>query len=464
MPRRIALLVAATTSAVVVAFIVPLCFLVASLAQDRATTRAQEQARNVAALLVSVSSNAALADAVASLDADGPRVAVVWPDNRLLGGQEVSASTRALVARVQIDRGAFTASTPEGLDALVPVVTPEGVTVVVASVSNDELRSGVPRAWATMIALGLLLVGISVAGALRLGRFISVPVTEVAEVAHRLREGDGAARAVPGGPPETAELGRALNALADRIRELVEEEREQVADLGHRLRTPVTALRLDADLVTDVEVGDRLREHIDHLQRSIDVVVREARRGVADEIPVTTVVAPVVAERVAFWTALAEDQGRRLDLEVGGAHDAAVVLAVDDLRELVDTLLDNVFTHTPDGAPIAVRVKECRGSAGEGGDGPGDLAGGAGSASVVGLVVEDGGPGLVTPWRGRGHSAGGSTGLGLDIVHRIAHAGAGRVDLDQSSLGGLRVTVSLPGKRRDPYAADAAEPRVRRER
>ena len=47
-----------------------------------------------------------------------------------------------------------------------------------------------------------------------------------------MREGDGAARAVPGGPEETAELGRALNALADRIHELVEEEREQVADLN----------------------------------------------------------------------------------------------------------------------------------------------------------------------------------------------------------------------------------------
>ncbi len=474
MPRRIALLVAATTSAVVVAFILPLCLLVASLAEDRVTTRAREQAQNVVTLLATLTDAQLLARTVTDLDARGPQVAVVWPGPgfRELGDMVLTPATRRLVERARLDLSAFTAPTEDGLASLVAVATPGGVTVVVSRVSNDELHSGVPRAWATIIGLGILLVAVSVAVALRLGRFISVPVTEVAEVAHRLREGDGDARAVPGGPPETAELGHALNALADRIHELVGEEREQVADLGHRLRTPVTALRLDADLVGDIEVRDRLRTHIDHLQRSIDVVVREARRGVVDEIPVTTVVVPVVTERVAFWAPLAEDQGRPIDLEVDDAADASVVLAVDDLRELLDTLLDNVFSHTPEGAPVIVRVTQRSGSLATEQEGRGVADGGAGAgagagagvgegASVVGIVVEDGGTGLVTPWLGRGHSAGGSTGLGLDIVHRIALAGGGTVDLDQSSLGGLRVTISLPGKRHRPYSAPPAATRRR---
>ena len=54
MARRIAWLVAATTSAVVVAFIVPLCFLVANLADDRGTTRAREQAQSVATLVATL--------------------------------------------------------------------------------------------------------------------------------------------------------------------------------------------------------------------------------------------------------------------------------------------------------------------------------------------------------------------------------------------------------------------------
>jgi signal transduction histidine kinase len=232
---------------------------------------------------------------------------------------------------------------------------------------------------------------------------------------------------VPGGPPETAELGRALNALADRIHELVAAEREHVADLGHRLRTPVTALRLDTDLVEDDEVARRLRGHVEDLQRSIDDVVHEARRSVRDELPGNTEIAPVVADRVAFWLPLAEDQGRRLDLvlEVRTPGGSPLVgLADDDLGELVDTLLDNVFAHTPDGTDARVTVRT--------------------RADEVVVVVEDAGPGMPQPYLGRGHSAGGSTGLGLAIVHRIADGAGGSVQLAPSTLGGLCVTVHLP--------------------
>jgi signal transduction histidine kinase len=266
-------------------------------------------------------------------------------------------------------------------------------------------------------------VALSVAVAWWLGRRISIPVTEVATVAHRLREGEADARAVPGGPPETAELGRALNALADRIHVLVADEREHVADLGHRLRTPVTALRLDTDLVEDAAVADRLREHVDALQRGIDEVVREARRPVTDEIRPVTALGPLLTERVGFWRALAEDQGRRLDLVVR-APDARVELSADDVRELLDTLLDNVFAHTPEGAGVRVTLDR--------------------AAGEVHLAVEDAGPGMAVPWRGRGHSGAGSTGLGLAIVHRLVEDAGGSVHLGDSDLGGLRVELRLP--------------------
>ncbi len=424
MTRRIAWLVAATTSAVVVSFVVPLCFLVANLASDRATTGAREQAQTVARLVSTLTDPAALDRTVRDFSIQGPAVLVVEPDGTQLGGSHrLDVHTLIAVERARRDKEAFTNPRDGGLDALVPVQTPSGIDVVVASVTTDELRAGVPMAWLTIVTLGLALVGVSVAAAWNLGRRVSIPVTEVAEVAHRLREGDATARAVPGGPPETAELGRALNALADRIHGLVVAERENVADLGHRLRTPVTALRLDTDLVTDPEVAARLREHVDHLQRSIDEVVRQARRTVASELVERTAPYPVVAARVDFWRPLAEDQGR--DLRLHGAPGTRLVpLSDDDLRELVDTLLDNVFAHTPEGADIRVTV--------------------APGARGVDLVVEDGGPGMTLPWRGRGHSAGGSTGLGLAIVHRLAEQADATVELGQSDLGGLRVRVALP--------------------
>jgi signal transduction histidine kinase len=472
MTRRITFLVAATTSAVVVAFIVPLCFLIANLAADRASTRAREQAQSVATLVATLQDRDTLARTVSDLSTRGPEVVVVEPDGSVLARAGITTAdalapdTRAGVDRAREEQGAFTIDQDHGLDAVVPVVSSRGLEVVVATVPTSELRSGVLGAWATIIGLGATLVGLSVAVAFRLGRRTSEPVVEVAAVAHRLREGESTARAVPGGPPETAELGRALNALADRLHELVAAEREHVADLGHRLRTPVTALRLDTDLVEDDDVAGRLRGHVDELQRSIDDVVREARRTVREELAGTCEVPAVVAERVAFWLPLAEDQGRRLTLVIdenvvtdprtGTAVTprSRVGLGSEDVREVLDTLLDNVFGHTPDGAEVRVTVRAGpelvdgpgagagRGAAVTGGQ-PGGGSGHVGGAGVV-VVVEDAGPGMPHPYRGRGHSAVGSTGLGLAIVHRIAEGAGGSVRMGPSSLGGLAVTVALP--------------------
>ncbi|MGA8044722.1 MAG: HAMP domain-containing sensor histidine kinase [Dermatophilaceae bacterium] len=462
MTRRIAFLVAATTSAVVLAFIVPLCFLVANLATDRATTRAREQAQSVATLVASLEDRNTLARTVSDAGIRGPEVVVVEADGTVLARDGVATAdtldrdTWAAVVRAREEQGAFTVDQDHGLDAVVPVATPRGLEVVVATVPTEELREGVLGAWVTIGTLGVALVALSVAAAFRLGRRTSEPVVEVARVAHRLREGDSTARAVPGGPPETAELGRSLNALADRIHELVTAERENVADLGHRLRTPVTALRLDTDLVADEELARRLRDHVDELQRSIDDVVREARRSVREELPRSSQMPAVVAARVAFWSPLAEDQGRRLTLAVdeGAVADprtgatvtarSPVGLPSEDVREIVDILLDNVFAHTPEEAEIRVTVRPVIL----------DRVEGAGRAGV-GLTVEDAGPGLHRPYRGRGHSDAGSTGLGLAIVHRLAEGVGGSVRLDRSDLGGLHVTVTLPAQEGRPIGTEA---------
>ena len=157
------------------------------------------------------------------------------------------------------------------------------------------------RAWGSIIGLGIALMAIAALIASQLGRRISEPLHAVAEVAHRLREGDLSARAEVEGTEETEELARALNGLAERTRELLVAERGAVADLSHRLRTPVTALRLDAETVTDTEVARRLDEHIGVLQRSIDAIVRDARRPVRENLREVCNASAVVSERVAFW-------------------------------------------------------------------------------------------------------------------------------------------------------------------
>ncbi len=426
MRRRITLLVGATTSAVVVAFVVPLCVLIASLAEDRAVNEARQLVQTVATVVATVPSDS-LESTVDLFVSEGAHVTVVTADGTAYGTDAATAASQSAVEEARGSLVAFTDRTDEGVQIVVPVTTSDGISVVTTMVPAANLRAGVPEAWATIIGLGVLIVLLSVLIARALGGRVSTPVIRLAAVAHRLRGGDLDARAVPSGPSETVELAEAFNLLADRIEQLVADERENVADLGHRLRTPVTALRLDTDLVADPELAARLREHVDHLQRSIDTVVREARRSVREALPEGADATAVVTDRVDFWRPLAEDQGRGLELEVPG-RPLLVRMPAVDLRELVDTLLDNVFAHTPEGAPLAVTLGQLDGRAV--------------------LTVADGGPGL----HGedavrRGESGSGSTGLGLDIVRRLAESAEGDLTLETSALGGLaaRVRLALAG-------------------
>jgi signal transduction histidine kinase len=428
MRRQITWLVAATTSAVVVAFIVPLCVLVANIAADRATNQAREQAQAIALFVASVDSEEEVRQVVSLYVAQGVRVSVHLPSGETLGTEISDGDEAEEVAMARRTRAAFTQPTAAGIDVVVPVETDGEITVVESSVTNEELRAGVVAAWLTIIGLGALLVIVAIVIARRLGRRISVPVVHLADVAHRIRAGDRGARATVEGPAEAVELARALNQLADRIDTLVVSERESVADLGHRLRTPITALRLDTDLVPDTELAERLRGHVDELQRSVDTVVREARRPLRHSMPGTSDASEVVRARADFWEPLAQDQGREFRVDVPD-HPCPVPLASEDVADLVDVLLDNVFAHTPEGTSVLVALS----------DGAGDRV----------LTVGDGGPGAGAAAIRRGESGSGSTGLGLDIVRRIAEGAGGGVVLRPSGLGGLEVAVRLPAASSD---------------
>ena len=80
------------------------------------------------------------------------------------------------------------------------------------------------------------------------------------------------------GPPEVRRAGAGLNRLAVRIGELLAHERETVADLSHRLRTPLTALRIDAESLRDGAEMERLLADVGSVERTVSEIIREARR------------------------------------------------------------------------------------------------------------------------------------------------------------------------------------------
>lgn len=420
MQRQISWLVLATTSTVVVSFVIPLCLLVATLAEDRAMAAADQEARNAAILVARLHDDPQLAELVDEIDRRGtPTTEVLLADGRQLRpGSDLAGDPDVQQAR---QGEAFTTSDGEGSQVLLPVVVADGTAVVRTSVEEEDLRRGVVRAWAGIIGLGIALLALAFAIAWRLGRRISEPLLEVAGTAHRLREGDLSARAEVRGTEETRELATALNRLAERTGELLATERAAVGDLSHRLRTPVTALRLDAEAVAEPELAGRLQQHIAVLQRTIDAIVKDARRPVRTDLPATSDATEVVAARVDFWRPLAEEQARRIDVVLPD-EPLTVRLEADELSDLVDVVVDNVFAHTPEGTALRVELRR------EAGD------------NAV-LLVTDSGPGF--PPHGRTDRAG-SSGLGLDIVRRTVHGAGGTMRLGAPPAGGALVEIVLP--------------------
>lgn len=118
--------------------------------------------------------------------------------------------------------------------------------------------------------------------------------------------------------------------------------------------------------------------------------------------------------------------------EVGTERPVRIPVARADLAAALDALLGNVFRHTPEGTAFAVDVHN-------------------GEDAVI-VLVSDAGPGIRDPEaamaRGRGSGSAGSTGLGLDIVRRLAESTGGDVRIGSSVLGGteVRIWIQLDGR------------------
>lgn len=430
----------AVTTMVVVAFAVPLGLVIQEMARDRAFSNAERHAAGMGPTLSITTDRDQLTRAVATSEAGGEgRMAVYVPAIDKAPALDIGDG-RADADAVETTRKegrARTTTVDGGFALLQPTALSSGqIAVVEIFVPEGAVSNGVTTAWLVLAGVGVALIIGSVAVADRLGVRMVQPAKRLVGATQSLGEGKLGARVPEEGPKELRLAAVAFNSMADQVVQLLANERELAADLSHRLRTPLTVLRLNAASLGDGPAAEQTRIAVEKLEREVDTIIRTAR----DAKPQTAAVGPgagcdaseVIQDRMAFWSALAEDEGREVRV-AGVERPVWIPVARPELVASLDALLGNVFRHTREGSAFAVDVH-------------------SGEDAVI-VLVSDAGAGIADPEaalaRGAGSGADGSTGLGLDIVRQLAESTGGDVRIGRSVLGGteVRIWIQLDGRR-----------------
>lgn len=294
------------------------------------------------------------------------------------------------------------------------------------------------------LLLGTVLLGTvaSWLGAGWLAGSSVAPVEEITEQAGRIGPHQRGQRITEHADVEEfAGLIAVLNGMLDRLDRAFETQRRMIADAGHDLKTPLTAMRGELEVALRGERHpDEYRailtsalEEVDHLASLSNSLVLLARLDAGTLRPecIERDVA-ALAERAA-----GKARGRSGEREIhfsGADYDAVAPVDAQMVGVALDHLLDNCIKHTPDGSQVYLGV--------------------AADDSLVTVRVEDDGPGIddesLTHLFERFYRSDaartrrGVAGLGLTIVAAIVAAHGGTIEADRSTHGGLRITIRLP--------------------
>jgi signal transduction histidine kinase len=213
--------------------------------------------------------------------------------------------------------------------------------------------------------------------------------------------------------------------MTDQVTRTLESQRQLLSAVGHDLRTPITAMRINIEFVEDAELRDRLQKNLDELQDLTEAVL-SAARGAGGE-----------TRRQVDLAALVESVCADLD-DLGeaviwaGHKPAPLYCRSNEILRAVRNLIENAVAY---GKKAEVAIEEF--------------------PDAYEIIVEDEGPGIpeedrsrvfepfVRLERSRNEETGGS-GLGLTLVKAIAEGHGGAVILEDRPQGGLRACLRLP--------------------
>jgi len=274
---------------------------------------------------------------------------------------------------------------------------------------------------ATLLSLALIL------GALWLGLSrITDPLRRLAAAADGFGI-DAPAPAMPTeGPREVRALSEALGRMHARLTAMIADRTRMLAALGHDLRSPITALRVRAEMVDDEETRERMVATLDEMQEMVDSTLAYARGVSTDQPMEETDLAQLVADLAGELSETGPPVAVAPSAPVRGAVRRTAI------RRALRNLIENAQRY---GGGVRASVRRVGGDAE--------------------MLIEDDGPGIPERDLGtvfdpfarletsRSRETGG-IGLGLPIARAILRAHGGDVVLSNRPEGGLRATLRLP--------------------
>jgi two-component system, OmpR family, sensor histidine kinase MprB len=373
-----------------------------------------------------------------SLGGPGGYAQLVRPNGNAIqlgpaGGPELPVTKEAVATANGASEGGFTDRTIDGLHlrVLTASIGPFGAVQVARSLSDaDHVLDRLRRVLIVLVALGTTLA--AAVGRLASRRVIA-PVTELTEAAEHIEAtGDLGRRIDADGHDEVGRMAARFNGMLARLQTSQAQQRQLVADASHELRTPVTSMRTNVEVLRDApEMGESDRrallddvvEQAEELGNLVGDLIALARDGEAPPATEDVRLDELVAEAVVRARRHAPAVTFRLR-----AEPSVVMAAPDRIGRAVNNLLDNAAQH-------ADRVEV--------------------TVSADGIVaVRDHGPGvppedvpLIFDRFYRGATARGrsGSGLGLAIVRQVAESHGGSVRVESPEDGGARFVLALPG-------------------
>lgn len=317
--------------------------------------------------------------------------------------------------------------------------TAGGQRIAVAQETGSRDRDARESAWRGLLPL-VILIPVLLLVVADLVRKLFRPIATLSSELDRRDEQDMAPIETRHLPTEVRSFVLAINRLLGRVARSMESQRRFVADAAHELRSPLTALSLQAERLAATPMPEPARERLSKLRQGI-----ERGRNLIDQLLAlasaqSSTAAPEQQVSVhKVYRAVLEEllpvaDRKQIDLGVEG-DDCEVVVNEFDLQMLIKNLADNAVRYTPPGGKVDLLVQR--------------------RGAVVVLQVRDTGPGIPEAERERVFDAfyriAGSeeigSGLGLSIVSAIAHRLGARITLDYSdpeSRSGLCVQLELP--------------------